>query len=93
VSPAVTPESLTSPLFAPTAEDVKRVGVLANELDNRALYCLHTAICAEVHFARALISLFENQEAPGCPSGASSTTNPSSALALSSLLYTVLLYK
>jgi hypothetical protein len=86
---AVTPmsSSLSSPLFAPTAEDVKRVGVLANELDNRALHCLHPAICAEVHFARALISLFENQEAARASFRRVIDDNPSSALAVSSLLW------
>jgi hypothetical protein len=87
VSPAVTAESLSSPLFAPTAEDVKRVGVLAKALDNRALYCLDTAICAEVHFARALISLFENQEAARASFQRVIEDNPSSALAVSSLLW------
>jgi hypothetical protein len=87
VSPAVTAESLSSPLFSPTAEDVKRVGVLANELDNRALYCLDTTICAEVHFARALISLFENQEAARASFRRVIDDNPSSALAVSSSLW------
>jgi hypothetical protein len=81
------PSSLSSPLFAPTAEDVKRIGVLANELDNRALYCLQTPICAEVHFARALISLFENQEAARASFRRVIDDNPSSALAVSSLLW------
>ena len=64
-SSAVTlaPSPLASPFFPPTAEDAKRVEVLTHELDNQAVHCLEASNCAEVHFARALVSLFENQQA------------------------------
>jgi hypothetical protein len=77
--------SLSSPLFAPTAEDTKRVGVLTHELDNRAVHCLELSSCEAVHFSRGLVSLFESQEAAGASFRRVIECDPSSALAASSL--------
>jgi hypothetical protein len=78
---------LSSPLFTPTQEDTARLTSLTHELDNRALHCLDTAICAEVHFARALVSLFENQEAARASFRRVIDDYPSSAVATSSMLW------
>jgi hypothetical protein len=89
VPPAVTlvPESLSSPLFATTPEDTTRLASLTHELDNRALHCVDSATCAEVHFARALVSLFENQEAARASFRRVIDDYHSSALAASSMLW------
>jgi TolA-binding protein len=78
---------LSSPLFTPTPEDTARLTSLTHELDNRALHCLDTATCAEVHFARALVSLFENQEAARASFRRVIDDYPSSAVAASSMLW------
>ena len=78
---------LSSPLFTPTLEDTKRLTSLTHELDNRALHCLDTVTCAEVHFARALVSLFENQEAARASFRRVIDDYPSSAVAASSMLW------
>jgi hypothetical protein len=81
------PSELSSPLFAPTPEDTANLSKLTHELDNRALHCLDTATCGEVHFARALVSLFENQEAARASFRRVIDDHPSSALAVSSRLW------
>ena len=78
---------LSSPLFTPVPEDTARLTSLTHELDNRALHCLDTATCAEVHFARALVSLFENQEAARASFRRVIDDYPSSAVAASSMLW------
>ena len=91
VTPAPALSSLSSPLFTPTAEDAKRVATLAHDLDNQALHCLEGSTCEEVHFARALVSLFENQEAASASFRRAIDDNPSSALSASSKLWLQLL--
>jgi len=88
-SSAVTlaPSPLTSPFFPPTAEDAKRVEVLTHELDNQAVHCLEASNCAEVHFARALVSLFENQQAASLSFRHAIEDAPSGALSDSSRLW------
>jgi hypothetical protein len=81
------PSELSSPLFAPTTEDTANLSKMTHELDNRALRCLDTATCGEVHFARALVSLFENQEAARASFRRVIDDHPSSALAVSSRLW------
>ena len=81
----------SSPFFTPTAEDATRLSRLTHELDNRALHCLDVSTCEDVHYARALISLFENQEAAGASFRRVINGNPSSALAASSRLWLQLL--
>jgi hypothetical protein len=81
------PSELTSPLFLPTTEDTANLSKLTHELDNRALHCLDTATCGEVHFARALVSLFENQEAARASFRRVIDDHPSSTLAVSSRLW------
>jgi len=85
ITPA--PSSLSSPLFTPTAEDTQRVAMLAHELDNQALTCLEASTCEEVHFARALVSLFESQEAASASFRRAIENSPSSALSASSRLW------
>lgn len=78
---------LASPFFPPTAEDAKRVEMLTHELDNQALHCLEASNCAEVHFARALVSLFENQQAASESFRHAIEDNPSGDLSDSSRLW------
>ena len=84
---ATLPPTSSSPFFTPTAEDATRLSRLTHELDNRALHCLDVSTCEDVHYARALISLFENQEAAGASFRRVINGNPSSALAASSRLW------
>jgi hypothetical protein len=56
-------DSLSTPFFVPTSEDVPRLGKLAHELDRKALQCVEAANCEQVSFDRAMVSLFENREA------------------------------
>jgi hypothetical protein len=56
-----------------------------------ALSCLEVSACEQVHFARALVSLFENREAAGASFRRVIADNPSSPLAPSSILWLQLL--
>jgi len=85
VSPAR--PSLASPLFTPTAKDMKQVAVLTQELDNRGMHCVENSTCEQVHYARAVVSLFENQEAASASFRRVIHDNPSSALSASSRLW------
>src|SRR5689334_1106102 len=57
------PSLLALPLLPATAEDLPRLATVSHELDTRALACVPSLNCDQIHFARALVSLFENQEA------------------------------
>jgi hypothetical protein len=81
------PSSFSSPLFTPTADDTERVDRLTQELDKRALHCLAGLTCEQVHFARALVSLFKNQEAARASFYRVVDNSPSSALSASSRLW------
>jgi hypothetical protein len=81
------PSERSSPLFIPTSEDTANLSKLSHELDNRALHCRDTATCGEVHFSRALVSLFENQEAARASFRRVIEDHPSSALAVPSRLW------
>jgi hypothetical protein len=81
------PPPLSLPFFTPTTEDVKRLETLTRELDHRALRCLKGPACEQVHFARALVNLFENQEAARASFRRVIKDNPSSTLAASSRLW------
>lgn len=85
----VTPRSspLSSPFFLPTAEDTMRLATLTHELDMKAHQCGDTTACEEVKFGKALVSLFENQEAARASFQGVIRDNPSSPLATSSLLW------
>ena len=53
-----------APFFQPTSEDSTQLTALASELDTLAMDCAAEGTCEDrVHFARALVSLFENREA------------------------------
>jgi hypothetical protein len=85
VTPSGSP--LSAPFFLPTAEDTARLATLAHELDTRALQCADTSTCEQVHFARALVSLFEHKEAARASFLRVMDDNPSSSLAASSKLW------
>ena len=87
------PSSATpsAPFFIPTPEDTRRLATLTHELDTMALVCLEAPACEQVHFARALISLFENREAACASFRRAIADNPSSPLASSSVLWLQLL--
>jgi hypothetical protein len=61
VTPSISEQS--APFFVPRAEDAPRLEILTHELDRQALTCVQTATCEQISFARALVSLFENQDA------------------------------
>ena len=82
---------LSSPFFLPTSQDTMRLATLSREVDTRALACLEASACEQVHFARALVSLFENREAAGASFRRVIADNPSSPLAASSILWLQLL--
>ena len=82
---------LSSPFFIPTSQDTMRLATLSRELDTRALACLEAPACEQVHFARALVSLFENREAAGASFRRTIADHPSSPLATSSILWLQLL--
>jgi len=81
----------SAPFFIPTPEDIRRLATLTHELDTMALACLEASGCEQVHFARALVSLFENREAAGASFRRAIADNPSSPLAASSILWLQLL--
>lgn len=85
VSPS-TP-SFSAPLFVPTSEDATRAETLARELDTKASQCLEVANCEQVYFARALVSLFENQEVARASFRHVIDHNAASPLATSSQLW------
>jgi hypothetical protein len=78
---------LSAPFFLPTAEDTTRLATLTHDLDTRALQCADASTCEQVHFARALVSLFENKEAAKASFLRVIDDNPSSSLAASSKLW------
>ena len=83
--PSATP--ISTPFFVPTLEDAPRLATLTHELDKKALHCMETADCEQVYFARALVSLFENQEASRASFRHVLDDNPASPLAVSSQLW------
>jgi hypothetical protein len=91
VTPSTSPAS--SPLFSPTIEDTTRLAPMRHELDRRASRCVDASSCEEVHFARALVSLFENQEAACASFQYVIDHSPASPLAASSKLWLELVGK
>jgi hypothetical protein len=85
VTPSGSP--LSAPFFLPTSEDTTRLATLTHELDTRALQCADASTCEQVHFARALVSLFEHKEAARASFLRVIDDNPSSSLAASSKLW------
>jgi hypothetical protein len=81
-----------APFFHPTSEDSTQLAALASELDTLAMDCAAEGTCEDrVHFARALVSLFENREAARASFEQVISLHPSSALAASSALWLDLL--
>ena len=78
---------LSAPFFIPTAEDTTRLATLTHELDTRGFQCAEASTCEQVHFARALVSLFENKEAARASFLRVIDDNPSSHLTASSKLW------
>ena len=81
----------SAPFFLPTSEDTRRLAHLTHELDTMALACFEAPACEQVHFARALVSLFENREAACASFRRTIVDNPSGPLASSSELWLQLL--
>jgi hypothetical protein len=85
-------DSPSSPFLFPTSEDRMQLAIRASELDVLAAECAEESTCNEqVHFARALISLFENREAARASFEKVISINPSGSLANSSTLWLELL--
>ena len=81
-----------APFFQPTSEDRTQLTALASELDTLAMDCAAEGTCEDrVHFARALVSLFENREAARASFEQVISLHPSSPLAASSALWLQLL--
>lgn len=85
VSPSASRAS--APLFLPTTEDASRLEMLRHQLDRQALKCIEAANCEQISFARALVSLFENQEAARASFRHVIEHNAASPLASSSQLW------
>ena len=90
--PPPSPASASAPLFQATSEDASQLATLAAELDTAAVGCASTEMCTdEVHFSRALVSLFENREAARASFEQVIALHPSSPLARPSALWLQLL--
>lgn len=96
---AIAPVSLppspapSAPFFQATSEDVTQLAMFAAELDSAAAVgCPSAEMCTdEVHFSRALVSLFENREAARASFEQVIALHPSSPLAGPSALWLELL--
>jgi hypothetical protein len=89
--PPVGPPTST-PFFQPASEDRAQLATLASELDAIALECAAEGVCEDrIHFARALLSLFENREAARASFEQVLSLYPSSSFAASSALWLQLL--
>ena len=81
-----------APFFQPTSEDSTQLAALASELDTLAMDCAAEGTCEDrVHFARALVSLFENREAARVSFEQVISLHPSSPFTASSALWLELL--
>jgi hypothetical protein len=81
-----------APFFQPTSEDSTQLAALASELDTLAMDCAAEDTCEDrVHFARALVSLFENRETARASFEQVISLHPSSSFAASSALWLQLL--
>jgi hypothetical protein len=80
------------PFFQSTSEDTIQLASIASELDGLAIECAGAGTCEDrVHFARALVSLFENREAARASFEQVANLYPSSPIAASSALWLQLL--
>jgi hypothetical protein len=80
------------PFFQPTSEDTIQLASFASELDTLAIECAAEGVCEDrVHFARALVALFENREAARASFEQVVNLYPSSPVAASSALWLQLL--
>lgn len=77
--------------FNPTAEDAKRLSTLTRELDTMAGQCTEPLACDQVHYARALVALFESREAARTSFRRVTNSPPESPLATSSARWLQLL--
>jgi hypothetical protein len=86
--PPSSPHVPSAPLFLPTPEDTIRLAALASELEAMAIECAAAGACEDqLHFSRALVSLFENQDAARSSFQEIITNHPSSPFAASSALW------
>ena len=82
----------SAPFFQPPVEDSVQLATLASGLDTLALECAADSSCEDrIHFARALVSLFENREAARASFEQVMSLHPSSPFAASSTLWLQLL--
>ena len=87
------PPSPSAPFFHATPEDITQLTLVAAELDIAAAECASAETCtADVHFSRALVSLFENREAARASFEEVMSLYPSSPLAGPSALWLQLLH-
>src|SRR5262245_1394435 len=90
--PAAPPHG--APFFQPTVGNATQLTALASELDTLTEECAANGSCDDrMHFARALVSLFENREAARASFEQVMNLHPSSPLAASSALWLQLLKK
>jgi hypothetical protein len=88
-SPSLPP---SAPFLHATSEDTRQLAMWASELDTAALECASAETCTDdMHFARALVSLFENRDAARASFEHVMTFHPSSPLAAPSALWLQLL--
>jgi hypothetical protein len=81
-----------APFFQLASEDRAQLATIASELDTLASECAAEGVCEDrVHFARALVSLFENREAARASFEQVVNLYPSSLVAASSALWLQLL--
>ena len=86
------PSPPSAPLFQATSEDATQFAMLAAELDIAAAGCASAETCTDdVHFSRAVVSLFENREAARASFEQVIALHPSSPLAGPSALWLQLL--
>ena len=86
------PVSSPAPFLTATSEDATQLAILTADLDTVALECAAAAMCPDdVHFSRALVSLFENREAARASFEQVVSLHPSSPLVGPSTLWLQLL--
>ena len=82
----------SAPWFEPSIEDRAQLAAAASELDALAMECAAESACEDrVHFARGLVSLFENRDAARASFEHVISLHPSSPFATSSALWLQLL--
>jgi hypothetical protein len=81
----------SSPFFVPDSADKTRLDTLTRDLDTLAVRCTERNTCEQVHYARALVALFESREAARTSFRRVISAAPTSELAASSTRWLQLL--